>query len=466
VVNDFPEVFPSDVPGLPPVRDVEFAINVIPGTAPIHIAPYRMAPSEMSELKSQLEDLLSKKFIRPSVSPWGAPVLLVKKKDGKSRLCVDYRQLNKVTIKNRYPLPHIDDLMDQLKGATVFSKIDLKSGYHQIRAKEEDIPKTAIRTRYGHYEIYPNLVMPFGVTNAPAIFMDYMNRIFHPFLDKFVVVFIDDILIYSKSEEEHKEHLSLVLQVLKEKQLYANLGKCEFWLEEVKFLGHVISKEGIAVDPSKVEAVVAWERPKTATEIRSFVGLAGYYRRFIEGFAKIVAPLTNLTRKNQIFAWTDDCERSFQLMKEKLTTSPVLVLPQPEEPYEVYCDASYQGLGGVLMQHKQVVAYASRQLKTHEKNYPTHDLELAAIVFALKIWRHYLYGCTFEVFSDHKSLKYLFDQKELNIRQRRWMEFLKDYDFTLQYHPGKANVVADALSRKRVHLSSIALKGLELLEKF
>jgi len=203
--------------------------------------------------------------------------------------------------------------------------------------------------------------------------------------------------------------------VLKEKQLYANLGKCEFWLEKVKFLGHVISKANIVVDPSKVEAVVAWERPKTATEIRSFVGLAGYYRRFIEGFAKIVSPLTQLTEKNQIFTWTEECEKSFQMMKEKLTTSQVLVLPQPEESYEVYCDASYQGLGCVLMQHKQVVAYASRQLKTHEKNYPTHDLELAAIVFALKIWRHYLYGCSFEVFSDHKSLKYLFDQKELNI---------------------------------------------------
>ncbi|GAU51685.1 hypothetical protein TSUD_414990 [Trifolium subterraneum] len=412
---------------LPPVRDIEFAIDVFPGTGPIHIAPYRMGPSELSELKSQLEDLLSKKFIRPSVSPWGAPVLLVKKKDGKSRLCVDYRQLNRVTIKNRYPLPRIDDLMDQLRGVVIFSKIDLMSGYHQIRVKEEDIPKTAFRTRYGHYEY---LVMPFGVTNAPAIFMDYMNRIFHLFLDKFVVVFIDDILIYSKSREEHEEHLRLVLQVLKEKQLYANLGKCEFWLEEVKFLGHVISKEGIAVDPSKVEAVVAWERPKTATEIRSFVGLVGYYRRFIEGFAKIVAPLTTLTRKNHIFAWTNEW------------------------------------LGCVLMQHKQVVAYASRQLKTHENNYPTHDLEFAAIVFALKIWRHYLYGCTFEVFSDHKSLKYLFDQKELNIRQRRWMEFLKDYDFTLQYNTGKANGVADALSRKRVHLSTVAVKGLELLEKF
>lgn len=240
VVGDFPEVFPSDVPGLPLVCDTEFSIDVVPGTGPIHIAPYRMTPSEMSELKNKLEELLSKKFIRPSVSPWGAPVLLVKKKDGKSKLCVDYRQLNKVTIKNRYPLPHIGDLMDQLRGAVIFSKIDLKSGYHQIRVKEEDIPKTTFRTRYGKYEY---LVMPFGVTNAPAIFMDYMNRIFHPFLDKFVVVFIDDTLIYSKSKQEHENHLGLVLQVLKEKQLYANLEMCEFWLEEVKFLGHVTPKK-------------------------------------------------------------------------------------------------------------------------------------------------------------------------------------------------------------------------------
>jgi len=248
VVKDFSEVFPLDVPGLPPNCDVEFSIDIMPGTGPISISPYRMSPLELVELKKQIEDLQSKGFIRPSASPWGAPVLLVKKKDGKSRLCVDYRKLNEVTIQNKYPLPRIDDLMDQLRGSMDFSKIDLKSGYHQIRVKEEDMPKTAFKTRYGHYEY---LVMPFGVTNALAIFMDYMNRIFHPFLDKFVVVFIDDILIFSKSREEHEEHLRQVLQVLKEKQLYANLGKCEFWLDDVKFLGHVISKEGIAVDPSK-----------------------------------------------------------------------------------------------------------------------------------------------------------------------------------------------------------------------
>src|SRR4051812_24213226 len=241
VVNEYPEVFPEDVNELPPEREVEFAIELIPRTSPVSMAPYRMSASELAELKKQLEELLEKKFIRPSVSPWGAPVLLVKKKEGSMRLCVDYRQLNKVTIKNQYPLPKIDDLMDQLVGACVFSKIDLRSGYHQICVKAEDIQKTAFRTSYGHYEYS---VMPFGVTNAPGVFMEYMNRIFHEYLDRFVVVFIDDILIYSKSESDHVEHLKLVLQVLKEKKLYAKLSMCEFWLKEVSFLGHVISSDG------------------------------------------------------------------------------------------------------------------------------------------------------------------------------------------------------------------------------
>jgi len=223
--------------------------------------------------------------------------LLVKKKDESFRLCIDYRQLNKFTVKNKYPLPRIDDLMDQLRGASVFSKIDLRSGYHQIKVKAEDIQKTAFRTRYGHYEYQ---VMPFGVTNAPAIFMDYMNRIFH-LLDQFVIVFIDDILIYSKTFEEHEEHLRIVLQILKEKKLYAKLSKCEFWLEEVKFLGHVISNKGVLVDSTKVEAVLQWEPQNTVTEIRSFLDLAGYYRRFIEGFSKIALPLTQLTKKGQPF---------------------------------------------------------------------------------------------------------------------------------------------------------------------
>ncbi|GAU48050.1 hypothetical protein TSUD_404850 [Trifolium subterraneum] len=259
VVREFSDVFPEDIFDLPPEREVEFGIDLVPGTSPISMAPYRMSASELNELKMQLEELLEKKFIRPSVSPWGAPVLLVKKKEGSMRLCIDYRQLNKVTIKNKYPLPRIDDLMDQLVGACVFSKIDLRSGYHQIRVKTEDVPKTAFRTRYGHYEY---TVMRFGVTNAPGVFMEYMNMTFHSFLDKFVVVFIDDILVYSKSEEEHKEHLRIVLQVLKEKKLYAKLSKCEFWLEEVSFLGHVISGGGIAVDPAKVDAVMKRGTPE------------------------------------------------------------------------------------------------------------------------------------------------------------------------------------------------------------
>ena len=298
------------------------------------------------------------------------------------RLCIDYRQLNKATIKNKYPLPRIDDLLDQLNGASVFSKIDLRSGYHQLRVKREDIPKTAFRTRYGHYEF---LVMPFGLTNAPTVFMDYMNRIFRPYLDKFVVVFIDDILIYSMDEEKHKEHLRIVLQVLKEHKLYAKLSKCDFWLREVKFLGHVVSAEGVIVDPGKIEAVLNWERPQSVTEIRSFLGLADYYRRFIKGFSQIAMPLTNLTKKNQPYVWSEECEAAFQDLKTKLTTAPVLVIPDPTQTFTLYTDASKKGLGCVLMQDDKVIAYASRQLKPHEGNYPTHDLELAAIVFALKI---------------------------------------------------------------------------------
>jgi len=463
VVHEFEDVFPDEVLRLPPSREVEFSIDLVPGTGPVSMAPYCMAPAELVKLKKQIEELMEKQFIRPHTSPWGAPVLLVKKKDGSSRLCVDYRQLNKTTIKNKYLLPRINDLMDQLHGSSVFSKIDLRSGYHQILVKADDVQKTAFRSKYGHYEY---VVMPFGVTNAPAVFMDYMNRIFQPFLDKFVVVFIDDILIYSRTREEHAEHLRLVLGVLREKQLYANMSKCEFWMGEVQFLGHVISAQGIAVDPAKVEAVVKWESPKSATEIRSFVGLAGYYRRFIERFSKIVAPLTLLTRKDQPFTWMDMCEESFQELKRRLMSAPILVIPDVGKPFEVYCNASHLRLGCVLMQEKKAVAYASRQLKVHERNYPTHDLELEAIIFALKIWRHYLYGAQFRVFSDHKSLKYLFDQKKLNMRQRRWMKFLKDYDFELLYHPGKANVVADALSRKTVHTTHLMIKEVELLEKF
>ncbi|GJU45142.1 putative reverse transcriptase domain-containing protein [Tanacetum coccineum] len=384
VVRDFPEVFPDDLLGLPLVREIEFRIDLIPGASPVVRSPYRLAPSEMLELSNQLKELQEKGFIRPSHSPWGAPVLFVKKKDGSMRMCIDYRELNKLTIKNRYPLPRIDDLFDQLQGACCFSKIDLRSGYHQLRVREEDIPKTAFRTRYGHFEF---TVMPFGLTNAPAIFMDLMNRVCKPYLDKFVIVFIDDILIYSKSEEEHEVHLKTILDLLQKEKLYAKFSKCEIFGFKNQFLGHVVNHDGIHVDPSKVESVKNWKTPESSTEIRSFLGLAGYYRRCL-----------------------------IEIISHQDRKAPQPSLPDGPDDFVVYCDASKQGFGSVLMQRGKVIAYASRQLKKHEKNYTTHDLELGAVVF-----------------------KYA---------PKAWIELLSDYECEIKYHPGKANVVADALSRK------------------
>ncbi|GJV97029.1 putative reverse transcriptase domain-containing protein [Tanacetum coccineum] len=409
VVREFPEVFPEDLPGLPPVRQVEFQIDLIPGAAPVARAPYRLAPSEMQELSNQLQELADRGFIRPSTSPWGAPILFVKIKDRSFRMCIDYRELNKLTVKNHYPLPRIDDLFDQVQGSSVYSKIDLRSGYHQLRVRNEDIPKTAFRTRYGHYEFQ---VMPFGLTNAPAVFMDLMNRVCKPYLDKFVIVFIDDILIYSRNKEEHADHLRIILELLRKEKLYAKFSKCNFWISIAS--------------------------PTTPTEIRQFLGLAGYYRRFIKDFLKIAKSLTKLTQKNKKYIWGKDQETAFQLLKQKLYEAPILALPEGNDDFVVYCDASLQGLGAVLMQREKVIAYASRQLKPHEEKYTTHDLELGVIVFALKIWRHYLYGTNFTVFTDHKSHQHILDQKELNMRQRRWLELLADYDCEMLWQMPKA----------------------------
>jgi hypothetical protein len=440
---------------MPPDRDIEFLIELQPGTTPISKRPYRMPPNELAELKIQLQDLLDKGFIRPSASPWGCPVLFVKKKDNSLRLCVDYRPLNAVTIKNKYPLPRIDILFDQLAGAKVFSKIDLYSGYHQIKIKPSDVPKTAFSTRYRLYEY---LVMPFGLTNAPAYFMYLMNAVFMPELDKFVVVFIDDILIYSKTEEDHADDLRVILQCLRDHCLYAKFYKCEFWLDGVKFLGHTISSEGISVDLTKVQEVMDWKPPTSVHQIHSFLRLAGYYRRFIPDFSKIAKPMTELLKKEVKFHWDDKCEKAFHTLRKLLATAPVLAQPDNTKPFDVYCDASGTGLGCVLMQNNRVIVYASRALRNHEQNYPTHDLELAAVIRALKIWRHHLMGTKCNIYTDHKSLKYIFTQADLNMRQRRWLELIKDYDLEVHYHPGKANVVADALSRKaHCHCLSIEI---------
>ncbi|GJS42294.1 putative reverse transcriptase domain-containing protein [Tanacetum coccineum] len=408
VVRELPEVFPEDLPGLPPVRQVEFRIDLIPGAALVAHAPYRLAPSEMQELSNQLQELADRGFILPSTSPWGAPVLFVKKKGGSFRMCIDYRELNKLIIKNRYPLPRIDDLFDQLQGSSVYSKIDLRS----------------------------------------VMSRDLMNRVCKLYLDKFVIVFIDDILIYSCNKEENANHLRIILELLKKEKLYAKFSKCDFWICIAQFLGHLIDNQGLHVDPAKIEAVKNWASPATPTEIRQFLGLVGYYRRFIKDFLKITKSLTELTQKNKKYIWGKDQESAFQLLKQKLCEAPILALPEGNDDFVVYCDASHQGLGAVLMQREKVIAYASRQLKPNEENYTTHDLELGAVVFALKIWRHYLYGTKCTVFTDHKSLQHILNQKELNMRQRRWLELLADYDCEIRYHLGKANVVADALSLK------------------
>ncbi|GJY02542.1 putative reverse transcriptase domain-containing protein [Tanacetum coccineum] len=292
-------------------------------------------------------------------------------------------------------------------------------------------------------------IMPFGLTNAPAVFMDLMNRVCKPYLDKFVIVFIDDILIYSRNKEEHANHLRIILELLRKEKLYAKFSKCDFWIRIVQFLGHLIDSQGLHVDPAKIEAVKNWTSPTTPTEVRQFLGLAGYYQRFIEGFSKIAKPLTKLTQKNKKYIWGEEQESAFQLLKQKLCEAPILALPEGNDDFVVYCDASLQGLGVVLMQREKVIAYASRQLKPHEENYTTHDLELGAVIFALKIWRHYLYGTKCIVFTDYKSLQHILCQKELNMRKRRRLELLADYDCEIFYHPGKANVVADALSRKK-----------------
>nr|GEY83096.1 hypothetical protein [Tanacetum cinerariifolium] len=380
VIRNFPEVFPDDLPGLLPPRQVKFRIDLIPGATPVARAPYQLAPSELKELSEQLKELFEKGFIHPSSSPWGTPVLFVKKKDGSFRMCIDYWELNKLTIKNKYPLPRIDDLFDQLQGSSVYSKIDLRFGYHQLRIREEDIPITAFRTRYGHYEVQ---VMPFGLTNAPAVFIDLMNRVSKPYLDKFVIVFIDDILIYYKNKEEHGKHLKTILKLLKDE------------------------KFGIHVDPAKIEAIKSWAAPTTPTEVRQFLGLAGYYRWFIKEFYLIAKPLTKLTQKNKPFVWGNDEEEAFQTLKRKLCSAPILSLPEISKDFVVYCDASLRGFGAVLMQREKCMVY-----------------------------------------TDYKRIQYILDQKELNMRQRRRVELLSDYDCEIRYHPGKANVVADALSRK------------------
>lgn len=435
--------------GVPAEGRIQHEIHEVEGSRPVFRNTYRMSDKEHEELLKQLQDLLDKGFIRPSTSPYGAPVLFAKKPGGGLRLCIDYRALNQQTIQNRFPLPRVDTALDQLKGAQYFSKLDLTAGYHQIRMAEKDIHKTAFNTRYGHYEF---LVMPFGLTNAPATFQTLMNDVFKDFLEKFVIVYLDDILIYSKTLEEHKEHVELVLETLRRAKLTAKLSKCEFFTQDTVWVGHRLTKDGVAVDPSKVKAVREWPAPSNKKELMQFLGLANYCRRFIQHYASITAPLTDLLGSSVVYTWGAEQQEAFEKLKHALTNAPVMKSPDPDRPYLLYTDASVVAVGAVLMQDfgngPQPIAYESKKLSNQERVYPTHDRELLSIVYALRKWRHYLYRADMRVLNDHRSLGHFIGQQRLNDRQVRWLALLADYQLKIEYVQGVANVVADALSRR------------------
>ncbi|KAK1616665.1 hypothetical protein QYE76_022182 [Lolium multiflorum] len=462
-MKEFSDVFPEEVPaGLPPLRGIEHQIELIPGASLPNRAPYRTNPEETKEIQKQVQALLDKGYIRISLSPCAVPVILVPKKDGTWRMCVDCRAINNITIRYRHPIPRLEDMLDELSGVVVFSKIDLRSGYHQIRMKEGDEWKTAFKTKFGLYEW---LVMPFGLTNAPSTFVRLMNHVLRDFIGKFVVVYFDDILIYSRNESDHTIYIRHVLQVLRDNKLYGNLEKCIFCKDKVIFLGYVVSKHGVEVDVSKIEAIQNWPTPMNVSQVRSFHGLAGFYRRFVPNFSTIAAPLNDLTKKGVVFEWGAAQDHAFDELKRLLTSAPLLALPDFNKQFEIECDASGIGIGGVLMQEGRPIAYFSEKLSGAKLNYPIYDKELYALIRVLEVWQHYLWPKEFIIHSDHEALKYLKAQSTLHKRLAKWVEFIEYFPYIIKHKKGKDNIVADALSRKNMLLTQLDVKipGLEIL---
>lgn len=453
----FKEIFREKIEdALPKHQPWDHEINLKPDTEPRFGPLYPMSEKELQAMREYLDLLLKKGYIRPSQSSAGSPVLFVPKPGGKLRLCVDYRSLNDITIKDRYPLPRIDELRDRLSGARFFTKLDLRDGYHLIRIKEGHEWKTAFRTRYGLYEY---LVMPFGLTNAPATFQALVNHVLREYLDRFCTAYLDDILIYSETLEEHKEHVSKVLQKLLEYSLSVKPEKCTFHAQKVKFLGFIIEPGKVVMDPRKVEDILKWPEPRNVKEVQAFLGFANFYRRFIERYSHIADPLIRLTRKDTSFAWKEPQQEAFDQLKRAFVEAPVLIMFDPDKPLYLETDASDYAIGATLSQpddkgRLHPIAYYSRKMSPAELNYEIHDKELLAIVTAFKEWRHYLEGANYEitVYSDHKNLGYFTTTKILNRRQVRWAEQLAPFYFKIHYRKGNENGKADALSRRADHV--------------
>ena len=457
ILRDYADRLVEKLPaGLPPSRGVDHAIPLKPNATPPFKPMLRLSYAELDEMKKQLQELLDKSYIRPSSSPFGAPVLFVRKKDGSFRMCIDYRALNKATVMDRYPLPRIDELIDRLHGAQWFTKVDMAQGYHQLRVREEDVHKTAFRTRYGHFEF---LVLPFGLCSVPASFMRLMHHIFDDLLDVCVIIFIDDVLIYSKTTEEHDKHVRMVLDRLREHSLYAKLSKCSFFQPEVEFLGFMVGRNGISMEQSKIKAVLDWPAPENRKQLMSFLGLANYYRKFIKDHAAICAPLTELLKLDVPYQWGEREQQALDDLKAAMTKGPVLATPDPEKGYILYTDASDFAVGAVLMQEQngeqRTIAFESTKLDATQRRWPTHEKELYAIKHALEKWRCYLLGRPTVVYTDHCSLKYFLSQPTLTDKQIRWMEFINAFDLDIRYKPGKDNVVADAMSRRWDHMLGV-----------
>ncbi|WOH05166.1 hypothetical protein DCAR_0624580 [Daucus carota subsp. sativus] len=442
LLNKFPEVF-SIPTTLPPIRNVDHEIPLQQDAQPFKLKPYRYPHSQKTEIENQVQEMLRSGIIKPSNSPFASPVILVRKKDNSWRFCVDYRHLNKITIKDKFPIPNIDELLDELHGAKLFSKLDLRAGYHQILVKAVDTPKTAFQTHHGHFEF---VVMPFGLTNAPATFQALMNQVFQPYMRKFVLVFFDDILIYSPDLSKHVEHLELVLKKLQDNQLYVKKSKCSFAATSVEYLGHMISADGVSMDHSKVESIRNWPVPGNVKELRGFLGLSGYYRRFIKNYGIIARPLTNLLRKDG-FVWNEETSKAFSKLKEALCTKPVLAMPDFQKPFVLETDACDSGMGAVLMQNGNPISYLSKSFNSKNKGFSVYEKELLALVMAVTRWRHYLVGNHFIIRTDHQALKYLLEQQLHTSLQYKWLSKLLGMDYEIQYKKGVENTAADSLSR-------------------